>query len=321
MNIKSLLAKHIGSRVLPRQPDPCIELAAPGRLEKLRRKFNDTLFFPNHIPLLYVSNAKAACSTIKRSIWHATSPDTLEKTSNVHDRKEGPFVESPFAVRELTFPADRLAKFSVVRNPYSKFVSAYRNKIDKRNWANHAWVYISKRYGFPADACPSMETLLRCIADDDPYWVEAHFACQTVNLSVGLINLDFIGQMERMEDVETFLTAHDVPLMSDRKHATKAGAIEDFTTVLSRQEIDLIGEIYADDFATFHYSLDPRQTAPTAMIEPEPASEDLLKLLLGLSAARNGGDLEAAITNVSAQAPDLVRHPLFQPDTSRFARA
>lgn len=319
MSIKSWISKRVRA-VGAGASKSAQSTSAQPNLRKLRRTFNQSLFFSQSYPLLFVSNAKAACSTIKRSIWHASEPETLNKTSNVHNRKEGPFVAYPFALEDIPEPVEALIKFSLVRNPYSKFLSAYRDKVSRLKSGNQAWAYMADRYGFSGDTRPSMETLLRCIAEDDPHWVDPHFARQTVNLSIDLIDYDVIGHFEHMKDVEAFLGTYGIPLTSHRRHRTNAGGIEDFTSVFSTQEIDLIGEIYADDFATFHYAFDPKTPEPKAKIQPKPVREDLLKLLLSLNTVQNGTELHEVTSDISTHASELFEHPLLQPDTGPYSQ-
>ena len=41
--------------------------------------------------LVYLSNAKAGCSTLKASLWRAVSPDTFNPDIPAHDRRGSPF--------------------------------------------------------------------------------------------------------------------------------------------------------------------------------------------------------------------------------------
>ncbi|MEM7597517.1 MAG: sulfotransferase family protein [Pseudomonadota bacterium] len=281
-------------------------------VRKLKRKFVQTLYFPDGYPLLFVSNAKAACSTVKRSLWRAARPETLTAQSNVHNRKDGPFADDIATVVRMHLSAlPRLAKFSVVRNPYARVISAYRNKV-LRNLNTKAWKEMAARYGLRPDEAVSLETLLTCLREDDPYWIDPHFAPQTVNLSLDLIDFDLICQLEKVEVLERFLGDHNVQMTSHRAHQTNAGQITDFATVLSPRELDLVAEIYADDFAAFHYAFDPAQTQPTAPVVPQPKDEALLQTLMSLAGAENGQDLHAAAQAMIARAPQLASHPLLQ---------
>lgn len=288
-------------------------------LRKLKRKFIQTIYVPDDFPLLFVSNAKAACTTVKRSLWRASQPQTLTAQSNVHNRKDGPFADDTATALRHLEARPNTAKFSVVRNPYARVISAYRNKV-LRNLNTKAWKEMAARYGWPADRAVSLETLLRCIRDDDPYWVDPHFARQTVNLSFDLIDYDLICQLERVEDLEAFLERYGVALISHRAHQTKAGEISDYSTVLSDRELDLVAEIYAEDFAAFQYETDPRVTQPKGHVEPQPKDEVLLHVLMRLAAADSADTLLRANEALLALAPELVSHPILQPDIGPWAQ-
>lgn len=95
--------------------------------------------------LVYMMNPKAACSTIKQSLWKRC--DTINDTATYpghphHDRNRAPFNYAIYPADILPAHAadfHRAMIFTTVRNPYARMLSAYLEKIwdtdrDKDVW-------------------------------------------------------------------------------------------------------------------------------------------------------------------------------------------
>ena len=264
-------------------------------------KIGQSLYFPKKYPILFVSNAKVACSTIKKSIWASSSPETLLANSNPHDRISGPFENNLHTAKENVESVANLTKFGISRNPYSRFLSAYRDKIDRPKPDPNVWRILSERYGFEKGSRPSMDHILECLLDDNPLQVDQHFALQKNNLSIGLIDYDFIGNLEKFNEIERFLGDFGIQINSYTKHSTGSGQVENFSEVLGRRTLDLIQRVYSEDFASFGYSLDPTYAAPVSSVAIDNVSESILENLIDLATTKNPNaraTIEGKISNL-----------------------
>lgn len=103
--------------------------------------------------LIYLSNSKVACSSIKASMYHL---DEQEDYSNVHK------LANAQKQYEIDTPYDRYAdyyKFTFVRNPFARLVSCYVNKLHEDReklgktttrlyFAGYLWGYLNVDKGF-----------------------------------------------------------------------------------------------------------------------------------------------------------------------------
>lgn len=250
-----------------------------------RMRLMRSLYLHSNRPLLYISNAKVACSTFKQSIWQSTSPETFGETSKPHDRIHGPFVSN---LHHIAQNAERLLDatiFTVVRNPYSRFLSAYQDKVLRDPRDPHVWKALKTRYNFKDTETPSIQRVLHCLRADESNFVDQHFSPQSLNLSWGAIDYNFVGHLENMQATADFLEGLDVTIHSFTKHQT--GAVNKVMEVLSPKDIDLIQQLYEDDFRVFGYDLDPGQLTPQRAIERADIDRNILKVLVELSQSKS----------------------------------
>jgi hypothetical protein len=231
---------------------------------QLRRFAMKRLHYARATGLTYLNNPKVACSTIKTSLWLAESPTTF--TGDPHRRRNSPF---PSKADELAADLDRFLRstfFSVTRNPYARALSGYLNKIvrehgENTDRENGVWVKFCRQYGLsPEDPPPRFGDFLRIIADDKPHDINPHFRPQHLNLLHPIAPMDFIGHLEDMDTVESFLRQRGVLMRTLAPRPTNAqNRIGEY---FEPETIALVQRIYADDFALYGYALDPARQAP-----------------------------------------------------------
>ena len=252
--------------------------------------------------LVYLSNAKAGCSTLKASLWQAVSPDTFNPDIPAHDRRGSPF--SP-TIKAIAKDLDGFAQstfFTVVRNPYSRVLSAYLDKIMRKKRDQGAWRPISDRFALAPGSHPPLVDLLEAMADEDPSLLDQHFAPQYINTLHHYVECDFVGHLEKMDEVATFLQGYGAQIHAYRTHSTSAS--NKVIEALSPREIELIRKIHAKDFELFGYSEDPTRLAPVAPMQRTPVGKDRLLLLLRGITGRNRAESDAAFDALGALMPE-----------------
>lgn len=189
-------------------------------------------FFYNRIP-------KAANSTVMINLAKA---------------RFGTEIDSREAKRRFSTPSrlskeeverfDDLFKFTVVRNPYTRLLSAYLEKIEKR----------AKLKG--------SDSSFR----DFIFWLKsggleknAHWATMQSLLLIPADSFNFIGKMENLSNDLPFIFRHISPdftmeFKSRSEHATNAS--DKLTNYYSPDLIALTKDIYRNDFDIFQYSSD-----------------------------------------------------------------
>jgi hypothetical protein len=211
---------------------------------------------------LYVECPKVACSTIKTTLMRlelAGKP----LPENIHFRPTSPLFgprSDPAGFQEaVTSP--RYVRFAFVRNPFTRILSAYLDKIvdrSKRGRAEQVQVQKSLGVGVPISTV-SFEDFLKIVRQQTLQEMDVHWLPQA-SVLVGIPRLTFIGRFERLEDdlsntLRIIAPRNTIAVEERRPHAT--GAREKIKDLITAEARDLIAEIYRDDFIRYGYSFDP----------------------------------------------------------------
>jgi hypothetical protein len=142
-------------------------------------------------------------------------------------------------------------KFTIVRNPYTRVLSAYLNKIV--GGKKLAYMGRSRGEGAP----PSFADFLAYLARDGLH-ANAHWTPQAALLLLPRERLDFVGRVERLNEdlqlVVTKLAPSSAAAVAGAAppRATRAGT--DLAHHYDARCAALVRELYGEDFAVFGYS-------------------------------------------------------------------
>lgn len=157
------------------------------------------LIAPDH-SYLYVVVPKAANSTIKRVLWRLLGAEVTdgEAMGALHGGP-GPFLGFP----DLSAGDLRAAlrgpdtfRFTFVRNPYDRLVSAYQDKI--LGLGQHRPIDYAATLGL--EARPTFEAFVRKVAAQPDEASDWHWMSQHRCALVDLVRYDFIGRVEQFDD-------------------------------------------------------------------------------------------------------------------------
>lgn len=227
-----------------------------------------------HIPgqsVTYLQNPKVATKTIESSLWQAYDG---QAPINPHGAEGSPFLGPMQLVRRL----DQVCAtefFTVARNPYTRFLSAFINKVERRG----AWRKLSAQFGFTPDFVPSPAVFLERLAEMSPWEVNHHFRPQHLNVLHGLVPLTFVGHLERMSLVATYLEGHGIGLREEARSRAPTRADSLMTERLDDATLCRLAEVYGRDFSVFGYSEDWRIAEPVASVESSGSLTDLRRAL------------------------------------------
>jgi hypothetical protein len=206
----------------------------------------------------YFANPKVA-STATLTILQTAERDGVPPR-DIHDRLESPlmsFRTASLSADEI-LTGDRFFKFTYVRNPYTRILSCYLDKIvqdeDER-------LKKLPTLGFPTNYRPTFIEFLDAVYAQPDESRDAHWMSQTRLIGMGKIDYDFIGRQE------TF--GSSFPILLDRlgidrglfapqagpTHPTGAGKrIEKY---IGEEEQKIILALYRTDFRALAYGTDP----------------------------------------------------------------
>lgn len=211
--------------------------------------------------IAYFETPKVACTSIKRFMQEVYVGERLSyaRQNDVHDRRKSPLP------RLSTLPEDEIdavffgsyRRFSFVRNPYSRVLSAYLDKLVKSEWERKRHL---PALGFAEGAQVTLLEFLHAIETRPSLDRDIHYAAQTELLLADKITYDFIGSFETF--AEDFAHLADT-IFSHARFATEdyagfgkqhaTGAFDRLAAEFGDTEIGLVRKIFAEDFDLLGY--------------------------------------------------------------------
>ena len=213
------------------------------------------------LPLIYVSNAKSGCSTIKNSLRNAQA-HAFRQAGSTFNNKLNPHVGDDCLRNSGLSIRPHPARFliSSVRNPFSRALSAYLDMVDGRDVRQYPEL---KRWNVA-----TFEDLLREAVVRRPRTLNVHFRPQYINLDIPNVHYDAILYLENLAALPVLLkeVMGNFQLTTFAPHAR--GATSKLGLHYTPHAIELVRQIYAKDFDYFGYSRDisDAQSAPGAYI-------------------------------------------------------
>ena len=226
------------------------------------------VWWTTELPLIYIDNPKAGCSTIKYSLkklqadayrCRQSSPSgQISASPHASDnflRKRG---LSPSACRERYL-------ISCVRNPFTRALSGYLDKVVSGD-PNRYPELRNKEIN-------SFEAHLKAVAEYPQSDLDRHFRPQHLNLDYPRLSYDAVFFLENLPPLGRFLEEIHAGPQLEKFAPHSRGANAKLRQHYTDGAIALAREIYALDFAVFGYSTDLADVgaAPGAYIDGNSA--------------------------------------------------
>ncbi len=207
---------------------------------------------------VFVEVPKAGCSVVKRVLQYCeVDGEGYDPSASVHDRSISPLaapLKGGFALDEVFGTPSRYYRFSFVRNPYTRALSCYLEKIAGEQWLREMRL---PDLGFDPHAEVSFVEFLRAVAAQPPADMDIHWAPQHFLLSLPQVRYDFLGRFEsfhadlrRMIDT-VGLTVPESLLQQRTAHTTGAGGR--LGEYYDAEALELVQQVYREDFTTLGY--------------------------------------------------------------------
>ena len=241
-------------------------------------KYTNISFYSNNYSILYTAVAKVGCTTLKKwftLIEHIDYDKYKNQFSEevgsdlfVHDVLESwNHANRSEIVKSYThaLQEEKVFKFSLTRNPYSRIFSAWQSKILLEEPLQISQFPLDFRQVFirnSLDVAQAFEKFLEYLIQlrniENIHWMP-----QCLQILPMHIKYDFIGKLEELEKFTARLQAH---CESIKKPFVNPFEYRENTTLLPLQEcyltqrsIEIIKILYRDDFALFEYDTDCTQ--------------------------------------------------------------
>ncbi len=237
---------------------PKISPAAAIPVDRIRANYNHDRHFLQTVhaarkgtakrPFLYMKNHKSACTTVLATLlkcqqMHLGDPDIPIEESTVHKpparymsngRRN---LDVDQAIEALFDP--RYLRFTIIREPISRTVSAYADKISSGGKQKTA---LLKTVGKQPDDDISLSQFIDLIANDEAAMnVDRHWRLQSKEISYGFIDYDLIGTVSNVSSI--------LARVADECFGLEAPPLQDTRTTFGHQTSskDLIETLTADD--------------------------------------------------------------------------
>ena len=219
---------------------------------KLDRKIIDNgLAISTTRRYVYARIRKAANSTVISSLYHAENNKRITGLEEIQKIKDHYFTKpgniSIFDLNNL----DSYFKFTIARNPYSRTLSVYLDKIKNRDKSQRRIVakYLNKN---PDDEITLNEFL--DFLENGGLRQNAHWAPQTDFLVFPIDQYDYIGKLEKLQQdltkILSIIYSRDCTIVSVNEHKTNS---KKKTKELTPSDKLRIYNLYIDDFSNFDY--------------------------------------------------------------------
>lgn len=199
--------------------------------------------------LVYVLNAKAACSSIKRVL--ASKEQLLAANESVDVHSDQRLLSMMH--RQVPESAAGYFGFTFVRNPYQRLVSAYLNKFKHADVTQTNFLYRNYLGGY-FSLQDDFATYVRKVVLIPDVFAERHFVRQSYWLyEKNSHKLSFVGRMEVMN--EQFAELAERFGLEHLPHHNKTESY-DWRSFYTDELKALVAKHYHEDFSRFGYDVD-----------------------------------------------------------------
>ena len=235
---------------------------------------------------VFVEVAKVACTTIKYNLqkleFLGSDYARPRHSHEVHDRWTSPFI-MPMQLDDETLAralrGDEFFRFTFVRNPYTRILSAYLDKFGKN--APQKAPVLAALGKDPADLSQhvSFGEFLASLKLIPVREMDVHFIPQWVSNFAGKFEHGFIGSFELFEDDFRSVYERIAPkwFYNQLKLENEGGHATDTTAQIAQyfgdEERGLALDLFARDFELFGYSTDIADASKPPIGREKPVVE------------------------------------------------
>lgn len=212
-------------------------------------RFNNILL--EDYKAIFFFQAKVASTSLKTLIAEI---EGITFEGNVHFDVRFKFADTNYLFRDYS----DYFKFTIVRNPWDRLVSCYKNKIREETFNSNTFKngveFNLLKYGSIFYGGMSFNKFARCVASIPDEKSDKHFRSQhpiIINNHHQLL-VDFIGKIENLEDdINKIIKACGIPMKSiPRLNTSKK---QNYQEYYNDETKDLIFNRYKKDILLFNY--------------------------------------------------------------------
>lgn len=206
---------------------------------------------------------KVACTNFKVAIRKSMGFENFKDTAIAHSRKDsGILYLNNHPKTDSVINCVNVKKYTCVRNPFSRILSAYLNKVESRKnivSEDYFSIVVKSIREHSKDESVSFLDFLTWLKTG-PKWLttDEHWRLQTSMLNMDIIDYNFIGRFENLAvDGQKLLDLMgiDDAFPTQEKVAFKpTNASNKLREYYTEKEIELVLDIFESDFTQLSYS-------------------------------------------------------------------
>jgi Sulfotransferase family/Methyltransferase domain len=190
-------------------------------------------------------------------LTYFTGPRQVKRYMFIHDRRQfklPSLIDFDDEMQEKILTSPEFFRFAIVRNPYSRLQSAWRDKV-RACAPGYEYLYYDIKGKLPDGNDPrsiiSFREFVQALRGQDLEVADAHWRLQEVLLFYRAINFSLIGHLEcPSKAVASFLQKIGEKRPQDFAVMNESGISDEYDDELA----DLVYGLYKRDFDTFGYS-------------------------------------------------------------------
>jgi hypothetical protein len=233
-----------------------------------QRNIKEVIHISKKYDYIYLSVAKSASSTVKNTLSAKEGIKTDNTIKNVHQRKGAPWFDykelrdNPSHLKECL---ENKFKFTFVRNPYTRILSAFLNLFSNDN---RALKNFSSAHSLLPEHPLKFFDFLNIIKDDPYELMDSDWVPQCYLLFDQHVHIDKIGYVENFsEDIKYVLNEifSNSPEQDELKYSIidhGADSVGEILKYYNQDCIELVAAMYKNDFEYFGYGKDIKNLYP-----------------------------------------------------------
>jgi hypothetical protein len=212
---------------------------------------------------VYLAVGKAANSTVKHHLFELEYRGTKFKIKSVHDRQSAPLL-SPYQLPDNllneVFTSPKYFRFAIVRNPYSRLLSCYLDRVVPCRGA--AYQELIRTLGRSDGSSVTFQEFIQTACTQPPFQQNNHWRLQVADICANIIPYDFIGKQENFAEDMSLIWSRIAPgqalpeFARSNKSPSITGAKNRLHDYFTPELIELVSKTYILDFERFNYSTD-----------------------------------------------------------------
>lgn len=236
------------------------ELLSRMTANKLVRDVNDHTYISLRRRYMFHTVGKAANSSVKEIMYKLELAGTHYKSPSVHARQMSPLL-SPYQLDdrgfESVFLSDGFFRFTFVRNPYSRLLSCYLDRIADQK--SRPYLELVRYMGRERGYSPTFPEFIEAICDQSPKQQNNHWRIQYYDAMCDVITYSFVGKQERFSEDISYIykcvSGDPIPVDASKVNASPAstGASRRIQSFWSVDLVRKVAAHYASDFDFFRY--------------------------------------------------------------------